>query len=88
MVCTQWTCGFASTKQVPFSAGRDSEWSSRFRQACKAEAALCRGETAEKEEVERNKETELNGVEEERDEMSGEEGELTAKRSWQRQIGE
>ena len=37
-------------------------------------AALCRGETAEKEEVERNEETELNGVEEERGEMSDEEG--------------
>ena len=37
-------------------------------------AALCRGETAEKEKVDRNEETELNGVEEERDEMSGEEG--------------
>ena len=37
-------------------------------------AALCRGETAEKEEVERKEETELNGVEGERDEMSDEEG--------------
>ena len=37
-------------------------------------AALCRGETAEKEKVERNEETELNGVEEERDEMSDGEG--------------
>ena len=36
-------------------------------------AALCRGETAEKEKVDRNEETELNGVEE-HDEMSGEEG--------------
>ena len=35
--------GFASMKQVQFSAGRDSEWSSPFRQACKA------GETEEKE---------------------------------------
>ena len=35
---------------------------------------MCRGETAEKEEVERNEETELNGVEEERDEMSDGEG--------------
>ena len=30
-------------------------------------AALCRGETAKKEKVERNEETELNGVVEERD---------------------
>ena len=37
-------------------------------------AALCRGETANKEKVERNEETELNGVEEERDEMSDGEG--------------
>ena len=36
MVCTRWTFGFASMKQVRFSAGRDSEWSSRFRRACKA----------------------------------------------------
>ena len=26
----------ASMKQVQFSAGKDSEWSTRFRQACKA----------------------------------------------------
>ena len=37
-------------------------------------AALRRGETAEKGKVERNEETELNGVEEERYEMSDEEG--------------
>ena len=37
-------------------------------------AALCKGETADKEKVERNEETELNGVEEERDEMSDGEG--------------
>ena len=37
-------------------------------------AAFCGGGDAEKEKVERNEETELNGVEEERDEMSGEEG--------------
>ena len=36
-------------------------------------AALCRGETAEDGKLERNEETELNGVEEERDEMSDEE---------------
>ena len=36
--------------------------------------ALCRGETADKEKMERNEETELNGVEEERDEMSDGEG--------------
>ena len=36
--------------------------------------ALCRGETAEEEKVERNAERELNGVEEERDEMSDGEG--------------
>ena len=34
--CTQWACGFASMKQVQFSAGRDSKWSNRFRQACNA----------------------------------------------------
>ena len=37
-------------------------------------AALCGGVTTEKEKVERSEETELNGVEEERDEMSDEEG--------------
>ena len=37
-------------------------------------AALCRGETAENGKAERGEETELNGVEEERDEMSDEEG--------------
>ena len=37
-------------------------------------AALCRDETADTERVERNEETELNGVEEERDEMSDGEG--------------
>ena len=37
-------------------------------------AALCRGETADNRKVGRNEETELNGVEEERDEMSDEEG--------------
>ena len=56
-------------EQVRFSAGRDSEWSSRFRQACKA--------GRQKKKVERNEETELNGVEEECDEMSGEEGDET-----------
>ena len=45
-------------------------------------AALCTGE-------QRNEVTAMNEVEEERDEMSGEEGtRLMAKRSWQRQIGE
>ena len=37
-------------------------------------AALCKGETAEKEKAKRNEETELNEVEEQRDEMSDEEG--------------
>ena len=37
-------------------------------------AALCRGETAENGKAERGEETELNGVEEGRDEMSDEEG--------------
>ena len=37
-------------------------------------AALCRGETAENGQAERGEETELNGVEEGRDEMSDEEG--------------
>ena len=37
-------------------------------------AALCRGVTAEDRKVGRNEETELNGGEEERDEMSDEEG--------------
>ena len=37
-------------------------------------AALCRSETAEKRNAERGEETELNGVEEGRDEMSDEEG--------------
>ena len=36
------TCGFASMKPVHFSAGRDSEWSSRFRQACKADSTVQR----------------------------------------------
>ena len=46
-------------------------------------AALCRDETADTERVERNEETKLNGVEEERDEMMS----LMEKGSWQRQIG-
>ena len=37
-------------------------------------AALCKGETAENGKLEGNEETELNGVEEGRDEMSDEEG--------------
>ena len=37
-------------------------------------AALCRGETGDNRKVGRNEETELNGVEEERDEVSVEEG--------------
>ena len=53
-------------------------------------AALSTGEAAEKVKVERNEETELNGVEEGRDEMSNEEKEtetkLTVKKNWQRQI--
>ena len=40
-------------------------------------ATLCRSVTAENRKVERNEETELNGVEEERDEMSDEEGSET-----------
>ena len=52
-------------------------------------AALCRGETAENGKAERGEETELNGVEEGRDEMSDEEGGRSmVKRTWQRQIGE
>ena len=61
-------------KQVQFSAGRASEWSSRFRQACKASAALCRGVTTGSETAGWSEEAELNGVEEERDGMSDEEG--------------
>ena len=34
--------GFALMKQVQFSAGRDSEWSSRFRQACKSDSTVQR----------------------------------------------
>ena len=56
----------------PVSVCRDSGWSSRFRQACKAGSIP--GETADKEKVERKEEAELNGVEEERDEMSDGEG--------------
>ena len=52
-------------------------------------AALCRGETAENGKAEQGKKTELNGVEEGRDEMSEEEEERsTVKKNWQRQIGE
>ena len=47
-------------------------------------AALCRGETAENGKAERGEETELNGVEEGRDEMSDEEGERDR---WLRRIG-
>ena len=43
-------------------------------QAAFDKPALCRGETVDKEKVERNEETELNGVEEERDEMLDGEG--------------
>ena len=53
-----------------FSAGKNSEWSNRFRQACKAGGS----EDRELEEVE---ETELNGVEEGRDGMSDEGGDTT-----------
>ena len=34
-VYTMDMCGFALLRQVQFSAVRDSEWSSHFRQACK-----------------------------------------------------
>ena len=61
-------------KQVRFSAGRDSEWSSHFFHKPVRRAALSRGVTAENRKVGRNEETELNGVDEERDEMSDEEG--------------
>ena len=74
MVCTQWTCGFASMKQVQFSqlAGTVSGQAA-FDKPVRP-AALCRGETAENGQAERGEETELNGVEEGRDEMSDEEG--------------
>ena len=65
-------------KQVRFSAGRDSEWSSRFRQACKAGSIVMTGS----EKAGWSEEAELNGVEEERDGMSmREETRLTEKRS-------
>ena len=42
LVCTQCTCGYPSVKQVQFSAGRDSEWSNRFRRVCKASSIVQR----------------------------------------------
>ena len=51
-------------------------------------ATLCRGETAENGKAERGEETELNGVEEGRDEVSDEEERAMVKKNWQRQIGE
>ena len=61
-------------KQVQLWAGRDSEWSNRFRQACTVGRALCRGEEADNRKIEEVEGTELNGVEEGEDEMSDEEG--------------
>ena len=50
-------------KQVKFSAGRDSKWSNRFRQACKA-GGIVRDVKEQKTELEDIGKTELNGVEE------------------------
>ena len=60
-----------------FTAGRDSEWSSRFRQACKAGRIVqnCKADNANVSEKE--VEMELNGVEQEEDRMSDEEGRET-----------
>ena len=61
--------------KVQFLAGRDSEWSNRFRQV--RPAALCRGETAEN--------RRLKGVELKKDKMKcqmKEETELTVKKNW------
>ena len=60
-------------KQVQFSAGRDSEWSSRFRQACNA-CSIVQKCNDRSEKSGWSEEVELNGVEEERDGMSDEEG--------------
>ena len=73
-MCTRWTCGFASIKQVRFSAGRDSEWSSRAFDRPVRPAASCRGVATENRKAGWSEETELNGVEEERDGMSHGEG--------------
>ena len=59
-------------QQVQFSAGRDSEWSNRFRQACKTRSTVFRWRS--RKEVEHCEEIWLNGVGEERDDMSDEEG--------------
>ena len=65
-----WIC-FDET--VQFLAGRDSEWSSRFGQACKAASIVWRCDD-KKRKNRWSEEAELNGAEEERDGMSDEEG--------------
>ena len=59
-------------KQVRFSPGKKSEWSSRFRQACKAGSIV--QSWSSRKEVERCEEMELNGVGEERGDKSDEGG--------------
>ena len=58
-------------RQVWFSAGRDSEWSNHFRQAFKASSRMEQQRRKKMHDVKRQN---LNGVGEERDDMSDEEG--------------
>ena len=62
------------TRRVRFSAGRDSEWSSRYRQACKADSNVHTWSSGKEKYFERCEERELNGIGEERNDMSDEEG--------------
>ena len=64
--------GLVKMKHVRFSAGRDSEWSSCFRQACDAGSIVQR--CNDRKQKSRVKKQNLDGVVEERDEMSDEEG--------------
>ena len=57
-----------------FQLAGDSEWSCRFRQACKARSIVQRCNNRKQKSRMDSEETDLNGVVEERDGMSDEEG--------------
>ena len=59
-------------RRVWFSAGRDSEWPSRFRRACKA-GSIVHTWSSGKERI-KKEEKELNGIREELNDTSDEEG--------------
>ena len=60
-------------KQVQFSAGRTVSGQAAFDKLVRP-AALCKSEAAKERKAERGEETELNGIEEDHDKMSDEEG--------------